>query len=186
MCQFKSMVVLRERILCSTSHDSHRKLLDDAGIPDRDGSPDFVKVEIVPQDYSEVALKDLDSWTFKVDQPSTPEWWNQKWAESECREILKKIMVFPLVSWPGDLSINSNAKLDAPALKSVGGYLYVDGSAKLDALKSVGGYLCVYGSAKLDAPALKSVGGDLRVYGSAKLDALKSVGGELYNQKREG
>jgi hypothetical protein len=37
----------------------------------------------------------------------------------------------------------------------------VYGSAKLDApaLKEVGGYLAVYGSAKLDAPALKTVNG---------------------------
>jgi hypothetical protein len=169
MCQFKSMVVCRERILYSTSHDSHRKLLDDAGIPDRDDSPDFVKVEIVPRDYSEAALKDIDSWTFKIDQPSTPEWWNRKWAESECREILKKILVFPMVSWPGYLSINSNAKLDAPMLKSVGGYLSINSNAKLDApmLKSVGGYLYINSNVKLDAPM------------------LKSVGGKPYNQKRE-
>ncbi len=53
------------------------------------------------------------------------------------------------------------------------------GSAKLDALTTVGGYVSVYGSAKLDAPKLETVGGDVGVYGSAKLEApkLETVGG---------
>ena len=35
----------------------------------------------------------------------------------------------------GNLSINSEAKLDAPKLESVGGYLYISSEAKLDAPK---------------------------------------------------
>ena len=78
----------------------------------------------------------------------------------------------------GDLQVDGSAKLDA--LQTVGGDLQVYDSAKLDALQTVGGYLQVYGSAKLDAPALQTVGGDLQVYGSAKLDApaLQTVGRE--------
>ncbi|MEK7557440.1 MAG: hypothetical protein AAB538_05660, partial [Patescibacteria group bacterium] len=76
--------------------------------------------------------------------------------------------------------INTNAKLDAPALTSVGDYLYIYANAKLDApaLTSVGGDLSIYADAKLDA--LTSVGGDLYIYANAKLDALTSVGGYLY------
>jgi hypothetical protein len=82
----------------------------------------------------------------------------------------------------GYLSINSNAKLDAPALTSVGGYLSINSNAKLDApaLTSVGGGLYISSSAKLDAPALTSVGGGLYIYSNVKLDALTSVGGDLY------
>jgi hypothetical protein len=82
----------------------------------------------------------------------------------------------------GDLSINSNAKLDAPALTSVGGDLSINSNAKLDALTSVGGDLYIYSNAKLDAPALTSVGGYLSINSNAKLDApaLTSVGGYLY------
>ena len=53
----------------------------------------------------------------------------------------------------------------------------------LEALTSVGGKVWVYGTAKLDA--LTSVGGGLRVYGTAKLEALTSVGGEPYSKKGE-
>ena len=74
----------------------------------------------------------------------------------------------------GYLYVYGSAKLDAPLLTTVGGDLRVDGSAKLDALTTVGGFLSVYGSAKLDAPLLTTVGGDLRVYGSANMPNLKT------------
>ena len=84
----------------------------------------------------------------------------------------------------GSLAVYGSAKLDAPALTEVGGYLDVYGSAKLDApaLTEVGGYLAVSGSAKLDA--LAKVGGYLAVSGSAKLDApaLNSVNGKPYRK----
>ena len=84
----------------------------------------------------------------------------------------------------GDLYISGAARLNAPALRSVGGVLLIYGGAKLDApaLKSVGGDLYISSEAKLDAPALKSIGGYLSIYGEAKLDvpALRSVGGDLF------
>jgi hypothetical protein len=85
-----------------------------------------------------------------------------------------------LTAVSGDLSINAEAKLDAPKLESVGGNLSIGAEAKLDApkLESVGGYLSIGAEAKLDA--LKSVGGYLSIGAEAKLDALKSVGGDLY------
>jgi hypothetical protein len=63
---------------------------------------------------------------------------------------------------------------------TVGGNLWVDGTAKLEALTSVGGTLLVEGTAKFEAPALTSVGGNLWVYATAKLEALNSVGGSLW------
>ena len=69
----------------------------------------------------------------------------------------------------GNLIVKEGADASLPALTSVGGYLSVYGSAKLDALTSVGGNLYVHAGAKLDATALTSVGGYLDVYGSVKL-----------------
>ena len=56
-------------------------------------------------------------------------------------------------------TIAQNAPVELPEVFE--GNLDVSGSAKLDApaLKEVGGYLDVSGSAKLDAPALKTVNG---------------------------
>ena len=66
--------------------------------------------------------------------------------------------------------------------------MYIDGSAKLDALTSVGGYLRIYGSAKLDAPFIKnltykSIDGYLFVIESEKTTkGIKIISG--YNCKR--
>ncbi|MCK9578814.1 hypothetical protein M0R01_05025, partial [bacterium] len=86
----------------------------------------------------------------------------------------------------GSLSIYSQAKLEAPNLKSVGGSLSIYSQAKLDSLKSVGGDLSINSQAKLEAPNLKSVGGSLSINSQAKLDSLKSVGGYLsiYSQAK--
>ena len=71
----------------------------------------------------------------------------------------------------GNLEVTEKNQSDFSHITEVTGYVYVDGSAKLDALTTVGGYVYVYGSAKLDA--LTTVGGYVYVDGSAKLDALK-------------
>jgi hypothetical protein len=59
----------------------------------------------------------------------------------------------------GTLYIHNDAKLDAPALTSVGGYLCILTDTKLDALTSVGGRLYIHTDAKLDAPALTTLAG---------------------------
>jgi len=80
----------------------------------------------------------------------------------------------------GYVSVRSNAKLEAPQLQTVGGYVRVYGEAKFEALQTVGGYVSVDREAKLEAPQLQTVGGYVRVYGEAKLEALQTVGGDVY------
>jgi len=68
---------------------------------------------------------------------------------------------------------------------SIPGNLSIYSDAKLEALTSVGGYLSIYSDAKLEANALTSVGGYLYIDSDAKLEAnaLTSVGGYLYHKK---
>ena len=95
--------------------------------------------------------------------------------------VLNETGIFPYTKVTGSLYIYSSAKLEAPALTSVGGTLSIQPSASLAALTSVGVSLYIYSSAKLEAPALTSVGADLYIQPSAKLEApaLTSVGGHL-------
>ena len=95
--------------------------------------------------------------------------------------VLNETGIFPYTKVTGSLCIYSSAKLEAPALTSVGADLSIQPSAKLAALTSVGGHLYIQPSAKLEAPALTSVGGHLSIQPSAKLEApaLTSVGGTL-------
>ena len=78
----------------------------------------------------------------------------------------------------GNLEITEKNQNDFKDLVEVSGYLYVYGSANLEALTTIGGNLYVYGTAKFEA--LTTVGGNLHVTGSAKLEALTTIGGYLY------
>lgn len=118
MCKFKSMVVTQSGVLYSTKHDNHGRLLSENGIADAKIPPDFVKIELVPQNGN---YENLSGYKFKIDQDALPDWWEPVGAEKDCREVLAKIMVFPLEHFPGDLYVDSNATLKAEALKSVGG-----------------------------------------------------------------
>ena len=72
----------------------------------------------------------------------------------------------------GNLIIRTAADAEKyKSLTEVTGNLYIEASAKLDALKSVGGYLSIHASAKLDA--LKSVGGYLYINANGSLIARK-------------
>ena len=199
MYNFKSMVVCREKVLCSSKHDSHRRLLDEAEISTNSTEPDFVKVELVPQDNK---FEDLDSYTFKIDQTYLPEWWSAEFAESECRQILKRIMKNYPVEFPGDLKIQTDTKLPklktvggyidiykngkfiAPNLESVGGYVYILGKVELPKLETVGGFVEIWNDSKLTAPKLESVAGVVDIRKNAKFEApqLKTVNGEPWTK----
>ena len=132
MCEFKSMIVMQSEILYSKKHDNHRKLLEERNISDNSIQPNFVKIELVPKNFD---YENLDSYIFKIDQNFFPEWWCEQEAEIACREILNKIMIFPLIVFPGDLKVYGSAKFDALKLTTIGGNCKVSGYAKLDALK---------------------------------------------------
>ncbi len=82
---------------------------------------------------------------------------------------------YSLLKEVGDyLSINSDVKLDAPNLTTVGGSLYINSDAKLPNLTTVGGSLYINSDVKLDAPFLKdlkwkSIDGYLFVIESTKV-----------------
>ena len=83
----------------------------------------------------------------------------KKFCDVWNKAIERNIAVILPAVFAGDLYINSSAKLEA--LTKVGGYLSINPSAKLEApaLAEVGGYLSINSSAKLEAPKLKSVNG---------------------------
>jgi len=196
MYTFKSMVVCRKGILCSSKHDSHRKILDGAKIWDNSYQPDVVKVNLVPQDNK---FEDLESYTFKIAQPYLPEWWNATWAESKCRQVLKRIMKNYPVEFPGDLIIDTdielpklesvggcveiwdNSKFKAPKLKSVGGDVSVGNDSKFTApnLKTVSEYVFIRHGSNFEAPTLESVDGYVVIWNDVKFEApqLKTIGG---------
>ena len=77
MCQFKSAIVLKNRVFVP-DYDSHSKMLNELHIEDdfAHASTQFVRVELSPPDGNK--LSDIDGWVLKVDQDITPDWWDEK------------------------------------------------------------------------------------------------------------
>ena len=79
MCNFLSAIVMQNGdIICDpVKTDSHEDLLQANNI--RDGIAQqgkFARVEFTPSDYS--TIQDISTWTLKVDQEDTPDWFNRE------------------------------------------------------------------------------------------------------------
>jgi hypothetical protein len=87
MCQFKSAIVLKDRIYCPLDTDSHEDMVEELGLEDNDCFPNFVRVEMVPSDNN-IFNHDLANWRLYVDQDYLPEWFDAKAVEKEMRTKL--------------------------------------------------------------------------------------------------
>ena len=76
MCQFKSAIVLKNRVYVP-DHDSHGDMLQELGITDdyAHASKVFVRAELSPADGDKTS--DVYGWKLKVDQDITPDWWDE-------------------------------------------------------------------------------------------------------------
>ena len=91
MCQFKSALVLKDRIFMP-DYDSHDKMLQELGIEDNftNASKVFVRVELSPADGD--IFSDVDGWELKVDQDILPDWWNKAERLPKLKKLVKTWM----------------------------------------------------------------------------------------------
>lgn len=91
MCQFKSALVLKDRIFLP-DYDSHDKMLQELGIKDNftNASKVFVRVELSPADGD--IFSDVDGWKLIVDQDILPEWWNEAERLPQLKELVETWM----------------------------------------------------------------------------------------------
>ena len=91
MCQFKSALVLKDRIFLP-DYDSHDKMLQELGIEDNftNASKVFVRVELSPEDGD--IFSDVDGWELKVDQDILPDWWNEAERLPQLKELVETWM----------------------------------------------------------------------------------------------
>ena len=93
MCQFKSGVILKNKIVIAPGeNDSHSNLLESLGIEDDylGASKKFVRAELVPKnDEWWVSPEEYpDKWVFIVDQDITPDWFDKEVHEKLFREAV--------------------------------------------------------------------------------------------------
>ncbi len=89
MCNFASLVAMKDgRVLYKLGCDSHYEILEYHNIPDRSDyrDPPFAYVEITP-----VGNEPLDKWNFKVDERTTPDWFDADYKRA-CYSALKKLL----------------------------------------------------------------------------------------------
>lgn len=91
MCQFKSALVLKDRIFLP-DYDSHDKMLQELGIEDNftNASKVFVRVELSPADGH--IFSAVDGWELEVDQDILPEWWNEAERLPQLKELVETWM----------------------------------------------------------------------------------------------
>ena len=90
MCQFFSGVITKNKTIVDYDDDSHEHLLEKGGLRDNSRDPDFVRVELIPQD-KDIWNHNIKNWKLKVDQDFRPDWFEEKWAEQEMRNEIKKL-----------------------------------------------------------------------------------------------
>jgi hypothetical protein len=88
MCNFLSGIITRENCLVSAVHDSHESLIKENGLDDTTSIPDFVRVELLPDD--DVITDAIKKWHLKVDQDLIPDWFNREISEIRMISELKK------------------------------------------------------------------------------------------------
>lgn len=91
MCQFKSALVLKDKIFLP-DYDNHNKMLHELGIEDNftNASKVFVRVELSPTDGD--IFSDMDGWELKVDQDILPDWWNEAERLPQLKELVETWM----------------------------------------------------------------------------------------------
>ena len=102
MCQFKSAIVLKDRIYCPLKHDHHTQMLEELNIKDDNEFPNFVRVEMVPKDR-DVFNHNLENWILHVDQDFLPDWFDVEKVEKEMKikmeEVFEKCFAIDSQDW---------------------------------------------------------------------------------------
>ena len=91
MCQFKSGIILKNRVVLAPMwNDSHSALLKSIGIEDtrENAMRKFVRAELTPPGDDKTA--DIQLWKYRVDQDIVPDWYEEdpKRYEYEMREAV--------------------------------------------------------------------------------------------------
>ena len=199
MCRPMSGIITREAVLWDEWSDSHSKILEKAGIADRDEKPDFVKFELVPPD-DDYTLP-FEQWKYTEDQNYLPEWYNRENAEAEARKILPLWAATHLITTEGatvDLSGIKNPSIvvlskkitvigqqggevrayDASTVLSTGqhgGEVWAHGSSTVQSTGQTGGYVRAHGSSTVQLAGQQ--GGEVRAYDASTVQSTGQQGG---------
>lgn len=96
MCEFKSGIIFKNRVVLAPSGDeSHSSLLEKLNVEDSEfnAAKKFVRAELTPpEDY--IITSDISNWRYKVDQDIVPDWYSNdpEKYEQEFRDYVRDFM----------------------------------------------------------------------------------------------
>ena len=150
MCQFKSALVLKDKIFLP-DYDSHDKMLKELGIEDNftNASKVFVRVELSPADGD--IFSDVGGWKLTVDQDILPDWWNEN-------EYLFKLKAL-VSTWMRKHTISAGNR------EVTSGVWFATGSATVRAYDSA--TVTAYDSATVIIPRKFATDGEIELNGNS-------------------
>lgn len=89
MCQFKSALILKDRVFVP-DYDSHEDMIRELHLNDDTDTPDFVRAELVPVSFSHKDILALSEWDYIVDQDYLPDWYVPSYDEQRVRAAISE------------------------------------------------------------------------------------------------
>lgn len=153
MCEPASMIIVKSGdVYWSKISDSHEDIIKENNLNDKTEYPDFVRIEITPENKD--FRKPIDEWKFKRDQDLIPDWYSDKWAEKLCRKELNNWMKYHVfINRDGVIeetkSIYVYGKSDVNIKKMTGGNAWSHDTSKMTIESMTGGYAWSYDTSKM-------------------------------------
>lgn len=88
MCEFKSAIILKDRVFVP-DYDSHTDMLNELGIKDTKANAErlFIRAELYPENGD--AFSNIDTWCFDVDQDILPDWYVEEYDKQRMIDAVK-------------------------------------------------------------------------------------------------
>ena len=174
MCKLKSAIILKDRIFIP-NYDSHTQMLEELGIKDTRANAEklFIRAELYPANGD--VFSPVDTWTFKVDQDITPEWYVENYDKERMYKAVKEWAKDRIHIGVDGLKINAGANHFIKDCKNV----EVCDSASISKVCGSASISKVYDSASIsevyDSASISEVCGSVsisKVYDSASISEV--------------
>ena len=109
MCQFKSAIILKDRVFIP-DYDSHTDMLEELKIEDTVANAErlFIRAELIP--YNNDVFSDIDKWLFVVDQDITPDWYVENYDKQRMIKAVKEWAKSHIHIGVGNLRLDSGSE----------------------------------------------------------------------------
>ena len=150
MCDMASFVVTKNKVFWLPDNDSHEEIIKYYNLHEGAGRVNFVRVEIVPENYN--YRLPYDQWKFKLDQDQIPDWYDKEEVEKRCRIELPEWYEVHVIKFGEHKLFGVIYKIilggKVEITEQAGGECYFYNDSKGKVTKQIGGYCYFYNNSK--------------------------------------